>query len=127
MKGLLPLVMGGSLLGCAHYEHAKFVEVSYPRLANERCASTDSRVEVEVKDQEGEAIGGASAYLLPMSSSDAVSSGITGPNGVAQFSVAKGGTYGVVATLLGFFPTSQVVRFESGCSGRIQLVLKVMS
>jgi hypothetical protein len=117
----------GVLFGCAHQEHLKVVEIQYPRLVDERCGSAESSIDVLVKDQGGEAIYGASTYLLPMSSSDAPLSEITDRRGVAHFKSSKGGTFGVVATLLGFLPTSQVLRFDSGCSGHVQLVLKVMS
>ena len=123
---LLLLAVCGSVLGCAHETHLRFAEVSYPRLEGERCGSGVSDVQVVVKDQEGQAVGGASAYLLAMSSSDSALSQVTDPEGLARFSVPKGGTFRVVATLLGFHPSSQVVRFDSGCSGSVQLVLKVM-
>jgi hypothetical protein len=104
----------------------RFAEVKYPGLQGERCGLGLSDIRVVVKDEEGAAVGGASAYLLAMSSNDAALSQITSPEGIAAFSVPKGGTFGVVATLLGFHPSSQVVRFEAGCSGSVELVLKVM-
>jgi hypothetical protein len=116
--------------GCAHRAPV-FMDatVEYPHLDSQTCANGHDTavVALTVQDEQGAAIPGATAYLLPLKapSSSNIVFAVSDPNGRAHLEAPGSAAYVVTVLMAGFSPSTSVRLFEAGCSGRLTVTLQV--